>query len=110
MGVRDDRQFLLTASGTERWKLTPAAERVLAEAEGAESRRLAPPRSRGSFSPKGPEPTRYGDRERNGIASTFEGGLPANRTLFLFGEYAPIRENKYIQTPRGRRWFAAALP
>jgi hypothetical protein len=53
--------------------LTPAAQRALAEA--AERRALAatiapdkPPELQG---PKGPEPTRYGDWERNGIASDF---------------------------------------
>jgi hypothetical protein len=53
-------------------RLTPAARRALAEA--AERRRLAdaqapaPPESGG---PKGPEPTRYGDWEKGGIASDF---------------------------------------
>ena len=52
--------------------LTPAARRALAEARPA-----APPANRyvceperGS-GPKGPEPTRFGDWERNGIASDF---------------------------------------
>jgi hypothetical protein len=51
--------------------LTPAARRALAEAE---TRRLAAqrvelPREQGG--PKGPEPTRFGDWERKGIASDF---------------------------------------
>jgi len=52
-------------------KLTPAAERALAEAAArrAEAEKHAaapedPPR-------KGPEPTRYGDWEKKGIASDF---------------------------------------
>jgi hypothetical protein len=52
--------------------LSPPAQRALAEAE--ERRRLAapapvmPPEING---PKGPEPIRYGDWERKGIASDF---------------------------------------
>jgi hypothetical protein len=59
------------ASATER-KLPPAAQRALAEAE---ARRMAaaeaeslPKELQG---PKGPEPTRYGDWEKKGIASDF---------------------------------------
>lgn len=52
-------------------KLSPEAQRALAEAE--ERRRKAqvialPPEVNG---PKGPEPIRYGDWERKGIASDF---------------------------------------
>jgi hypothetical protein len=52
--------------------LPPAARRALEEAE---ARRLAaqpeppPPHEQGG--PKGPEPTRFGDWERKGIASDF---------------------------------------
>jgi hypothetical protein len=55
--------------------LTPEAERALAEAE--ERRRLAEARKAADPSPKevggqaGPDPTRYGDWEKNGIASDF---------------------------------------
>ena len=57
----------------ERKKLTPAAERALAEAE---ARRKAAEANAATLQkefsgPKGPEPTRYGDWERNGIASDF---------------------------------------
>jgi hypothetical protein len=53
--------------------LPPAAERALAEAA---ARRAAPDqqaaeRPKEANGPKGPEPTRYGDWERNGIASDF---------------------------------------
>lgn len=50
--------------------LTPEAQRALAEA--AERRRAAEaalPKELGG--PSGPEPTRYGDWERKGIASDF---------------------------------------
>jgi hypothetical protein len=53
-------------------ELSPAAQRALAEAE--ERRRLAAeatPRPPEFHGPKGPEPVRYGDWERKGIASDF---------------------------------------
>jgi hypothetical protein len=61
------------AQTAERKKLTPAAERALAEAEArrkaaAASVTAQPKEFQG---PKGPEPTRYGDWERKGIASDF---------------------------------------
>jgi hypothetical protein len=55
--------------------LPPAAERALAEAE--ERRRLTDARRAANPAPKevggrqGPDPTRYGDWEKNGIASDF---------------------------------------
>ena len=51
--------------------LTPAARRALAEA--AERRATARPRDLPPEhgGPKGPEPTRYGDWEKDGIASDF---------------------------------------
>jgi hypothetical protein len=53
--------------------LTPAAERALAEAAArrAEAEKNAAARPKEANGPKGPEPTRYGDWERNGIASDF---------------------------------------
>lgn len=60
------------AAGAGRKPLTPEARRALAEAD--ERRRKAgpaperPPEFRG---PSGPEPVRYGDWERKGIASDF---------------------------------------
>lgn len=50
-------------------KLTPEAERALAEAEArrAEAEKLAAELG----GPSGPEPTRYGDWERKGIAVDF---------------------------------------
>ena len=57
----------------QRKPLSPAAQRALAEAEArrnaAEANaKPAQPEFQG---PKGPEPTRYGDWERKGIASDF---------------------------------------
>jgi hypothetical protein len=57
---------------TSQKKLTPAAQRALAEAE--ERRRVADaaPKPAPEFmGPSGPEPVRYGDWERKGIASDF---------------------------------------
>ena len=58
---------------TPRKPLTPAAQRALAEAE--ERRKAAEasvtPAQKELQGPKGPEPTRYGDWERKGIASDF---------------------------------------
>ena len=57
----------------ERKKLTPAAERALAEAEARRKAfdASAMPQQKEFQGPKGPEPTRYGDWERKGIASDF---------------------------------------
>lgn len=53
--------------------LTPAAQRALAEAaeRRAKAEQAAADRPRELQGPKGPEPTRYGDWERKGIASDF---------------------------------------
>jgi hypothetical protein len=61
------------SSTTQRKSLSPAAQRALAEAEArrraaAEALQIKPNEVNG---PKGPEPTRYGDWERKGIASDF---------------------------------------
>jgi hypothetical protein len=61
----------------DRKQLTPAAQRALAEAEAR--RQAAAVRAKNDAQaahkelqgPKGPEPTRYGDWERKGIASDF---------------------------------------
>ncbi|PPQ19946.1 hypothetical protein GA0061098_1021118 [Bradyrhizobium shewense] len=59
---------------SDRKQLTPAAQRALAEAE---ARRQAAAKAHAEAAPKelqgpkGPEPTRYGDWERKGIASDF---------------------------------------
>ena len=53
--------------------LTPAAQRALAEAEARRKAAdaAATPLEKELQGPKGPEPTRYGDWERKGIASDF---------------------------------------
>jgi hypothetical protein len=57
---------------TEKRELTPAARRALAEAEERRAREreaAAPPREVGGRD--GPDPVRYGDWEKDGIASDF---------------------------------------
>ena len=57
--------------------LSPAAERALAEAEARRAERACSSAEQAKDAPKelngpsGPEPTRYGDWEINGIASDF---------------------------------------
>ena len=65
--------FSSPALVAERKKLTPAAERALAEAEARRKAAevSATPHQKEFQGPKGPEPTRYGDWERKGIASDF---------------------------------------
>lgn len=61
----------------DRKQLTPAAQRALAEAEArrqaaaAQAKDGARAVAKEVQGPKGPEPTRYGDWERKGIASDF---------------------------------------
>ena len=56
-------------------RLTPQAERALAEAEErrrrADAERPAHPRPKEVGGRDGPDPTRYGDWEKGGIASDF---------------------------------------
>jgi hypothetical protein len=56
-----------------RKSLTPAAKRALAEAEArrAATQTTVSDGPKEVQGPKGPEPTRFGDWERNGIASDF---------------------------------------
>jgi hypothetical protein len=69
-----DEPSILSGTGPTyaRKSLTPAAQRALAEAEARRTAQTAassgPKEVQG---PKGPEPTRFGDWERNGIASDF---------------------------------------
>lgn len=56
---------------TVRKPLTPAAQRALAEAEERRRAAAVKPMPKELQGPKGPEPTRYGDWERKGIASDF---------------------------------------
>lgn len=63
----------------DRKPLTPAAQRALAEAEARRQAAAAEAKigakneakAKELQGPKGPEPTRYGDWERKGIASDF---------------------------------------
>ncbi len=50
---------------------SPEAERALAEAEARRKAGQPAPPARELNGPGGPEPTRYGDWEVNGIASDF---------------------------------------
>jgi hypothetical protein len=57
---------------TEPKTLSPQARRALAEAEERRRRAAPAPAMPPEFNgPKGPEPVRYGDWERKGIASDF---------------------------------------
>ena len=51
-------------------RLSPQAQRALAEAE-ERRKHAAPEVAKEVGGPSGPEPTRYGDWERKGIASDF---------------------------------------
>jgi hypothetical protein len=57
----------------ERKPLSEAAKRALAEAAArrAQAQNQPVPTAKESGGPKGPEPTRFGDWEHNGIASDF---------------------------------------
>lgn len=52
-------------------KLTPEARRALAEAEARRKAAEAAPAPVEQGGPGGPEPTRYGDWERRGLAVDF---------------------------------------
>jgi hypothetical protein len=69
----DSSKSAPAAQSPERKPLTPAARRALAEAEARRqaAEANAKPRAKELQGPKGPEPTRYGDWERKGIASDF---------------------------------------
>jgi hypothetical protein len=71
--VMSDDPSQPTAPDVTRKPLTPAAQRALAEAEARrkQAEANATPLQKEFQGPKGPEPTRYGDWERKGIASDF---------------------------------------
>jgi len=52
-------------------KLSPEAERALAEASQRRALEREAERAKEVGGPQGPEPTRYGDWEKKGIASDF---------------------------------------
>jgi hypothetical protein len=51
--------------------LTPEAKRALAEAEARRRAKTPKPQAKEIDGPRGPEPTRFGDWEKKGIASDF---------------------------------------
>lgn len=51
--------------------LTPEAQRALAEAKARRAAATPPDQPKEVGGAAGPEPTRYGDWERNGLASDF---------------------------------------
>jgi len=73
MQSSDDRTSKAVPPPAPGKKLSPAAERALAEAaqRRAEIDRRAAERSKEIGGPAGPEPTRYGDWEKKGLASDF---------------------------------------
>ena len=73
MPDRDDYSHAEKGTASEpRKRLTPAAQRALAEAEARrQAAAEAKPMPKEFQGPKGPEPTRYGDWENKGIASDF---------------------------------------
>jgi hypothetical protein len=70
---RPDKAAPVPAATAAKKPLSPAARRALAEAEQrrAESDRKAAERPKEIGGPSGPEPTRYGDWEKKGLASDF---------------------------------------
>lgn len=69
----DEHPSVVDTGEAEAKPLSPAAQRALAEAQ---ERRAAAERAKGATpteigGPAGPEPTRYGDWEKGGIASDF---------------------------------------
>ena len=60
------------AGDARRTPLSPEAERALAEAEARrKAAQSKEPAAKEINGPKGPEPTRFGDWEKKGIASDF---------------------------------------
>lgn len=60
-----------TRDATPRRPLSPTAQRALAEAEARRAAAQQAIAAKEFQGPDGPEPTRYGDWERKGIASDF---------------------------------------
>lgn len=74
--MADETENSTDEGDVPRKELTPAAKRALAEAEARRAAHEAQEATRdgrpAEFNgPKGAEPTRYGDWERNGIVSDF---------------------------------------
>jgi hypothetical protein len=62
---------MMSAPDQPKTSLAPAARRALAEAEARRAARAEAGQEAELGGPKGPEPTRYGDWERKGIAVDF---------------------------------------
>jgi hypothetical protein len=69
----NDHPSLPATATPERKPLSEAAKRALAEAEARRTQALATPAPAATElgGPQGPDPTRFGDWERKGIASDF---------------------------------------
>jgi hypothetical protein len=61
----------MTDDSTRKARIAAAASRALAEAEARRQAAPAPARPKELGGRKGPEPTRFGDWEKDGIASDF---------------------------------------
>jgi len=61
----------LPANANPDHPLTPAARRALEEANARRALEAAPADTGEEGGPRGPEPTRYGDWERKGVAVDF---------------------------------------
>ncbi|PWE18180.1 DUF1674 domain-containing protein [Marinicauda salina] len=70
--MRDDEQTPENADDSgPRKPLTPEAQRALAEAEARRKKAKGENRPKERGGPDGPEPTRYGDWEKSGVAYDF---------------------------------------
>ena len=61
----------MTVNNAKKDRLSAAAQRALAEAEARREAKPAPRRPAELGGRKGPEPTRFGDWEKDGIVSDF---------------------------------------
>ncbi len=69
--MEDEQNAALPPGANPDKRLTPAARRALEEAAARRAAAEAPERLAEDGGPAGPEPTRYGDWERKGIAVDF---------------------------------------
>ena len=61
----------MTVNAPSSPEISPAAKRALAEAAERRARRFEVARAKEEGGPAGPEPTRFGDWERKGVAVDF---------------------------------------
>ena len=71
MPVPEDDKSVTPPAPAPKKKLSPAALRALAEAEERRKKADAAPPPKEINGRKGPDPARYGDWEKKGIASDF---------------------------------------